>query len=147
MFAVHVYTCTHESAKLPLQMYMRSVISQCPHGLCQLYIANLSFIYHGTQTIFINHSNKNLVFTISCASYIQLVCLSFTMVHRPSSLIIVTKIWCLPSVGVEISKEALDRPCPHQYLWGEWIDGCWRQPWLSCYMYTNYQTSYIQLIN
>ena len=42
-----------------------------------------------------------------------LACLSFTMVHRPSSLIIVTKIWCLSSVGVGISKEALDRARPH----------------------------------
>ena len=47
-----------------------------------------------------------LLLLAMCSS---LAYLPFTMVHRPSSLIVVTQIWCLSSVGVVISKEALDR--------------------------------------
>ena len=32
---------------------------------------------------------------------------------KRSSLIILSRIWCLSSVGVGILKEALDRACPH----------------------------------
>ena len=53
-----------------LALVQLAAVFSFPSSPCHVQFSSLSFIYHGTQTIFMNHSNKNLVFIISwCGNF------------------------------------------------------------------------------